>query len=84
MSVLRAGTLSCPTCKSSLKSEQLEIFDKPSSLPLFDTDFSIPSPSSGNGCDERLVTGVHMNSKLETLLADLAKVREESSGAKVR
>jgi hypothetical protein len=83
MSVLGAGTLSCPTCKSSLQAEQLEITDKPSGSQLLDTDSSLSSPSSGHGCDEAVAMGVHMSSKLQTLLADLAKVREESSTAKV-
>ncbi|MCO5556717.1 hypothetical protein L7F22_010268 [Adiantum nelumboides] len=85
MSVLGSGSQTCPTCRSFLLTEQLETIENPSGFTLIDSDISAASsPLSGNGVENgRAVAGVHMDSKLKTLLADLARVREENAGAKV-
>jgi hypothetical protein len=54
-------------------------------IPLMDPA-SVTSPTrSANSSEDAAdpAQGVHINSKLKTLLADLTKVREEHDGAKV-
>ncbi|KAH7307437.1 hypothetical protein KP509_22G058600 [Ceratopteris richardii] len=82
-SALGTGSQNCPTCQCFLIAEQLETFDKPEEFSLVDPDVSVATPLGSKIEDGGTVAGVHMDSKLRTLLADLAKVREENAGAKV-
>lgn len=82
--VMSIGAVSqaCPICKRSIIADQLVTYQKGPGVPFFGPSYTIPF--FGNSEEgTHMVRGVHMHSKFKTLLADLAKCREEDKGAKV-
>ncbi len=79
----------CSVCASPMAASQL-VTPPPKQklaalIPLMDP-VSVTSPTRSANSSEDAgdpAQGVHINSKLKTLLADLTKVREEHDGAKV-
>lgn len=79
----------CSICGSALTASQLVTYPpkqtrSASLVPLLDPS-ATASPTTSTDSEEAgdASKGIHMTSKLKTLLADLAKVREEHDGAKV-
>ncbi|XP_024528527.1 DNA repair protein RAD5A-like [Selaginella moellendorffii] len=81
ISVLGVGIQPCPTCSTPISVNNLRNAATVSS-PATDIP---PFGAAGEGGEEEPapVKGVRMESKLRTLLADLAAIRADNSGAKV-